>query len=70
MKRSLVPVIGTEGAVAELHALHECTQSALRKWRRMPDGVPAGHANCRLAEAIGGQRCTVAIATSFPSKQA
>ena len=39
--------------LAELTTLQERMQSALRKWRRMRDGVPDGHAICRLIEAIG-----------------
>jgi len=38
--------------LAELIALQERMQSALRKWRRMPDGVPDGKAICRLIEAV------------------
>jgi len=40
--------------LAELIALQERMQSALRKWQRMPDGVPDGHSICRLIEAVGG----------------
>ena len=39
--------------LAELTALQERMQSALRKWRRMRDGVPDGQAICRLIEAVG-----------------
>ncbi len=39
--------------LAELNTLQERMQSALRKWQRMRDGVPDGHAICRLIEAIG-----------------
>ena len=39
--------------LAELATLQERMQSALRKWRRMPDGVPDGRAICRLIEAVG-----------------
>ena len=38
--------------LAELITLQERMQSALRKWRRMPDGVPDGKAICRLIEAV------------------
>jgi len=38
--------------LAELTTLQERMQSALRKWRRMRDGVPDGRAICRLIEAI------------------
>ena len=38
--------------LAELIALQERMQSALRKWRRMRDGVPDGQAICRLIEAV------------------
>ena len=38
--------------LAELIALQERMQSALRKWRTMPDGVPDGQAICRLIEAV------------------
>jgi DNA-binding transcriptional MerR regulator len=38
--------------LAELTALQERMQSALRKWRRMRDGVPNGEAICRLIEAV------------------
>ena len=39
--------------LAELNTLQERMQSALCKWQRMRDGVPDGHAICRLIEAIG-----------------
>jgi MerR family transcriptional regulator, Zn(II)-responsive regulator of zntA len=39
--------------LAELITLQQRMQSALRKWRRMPDGVPDGHAICRLIEVAG-----------------
>ena len=39
--------------LAELTVLQERMQSALRKWRRMRDGVPDGRAICRLIEAVG-----------------
>jgi MerR family transcriptional regulator, Zn(II)-responsive regulator of zntA len=39
--------------LAELTALQERMQIALRKWRRMPNGVPDGRAICRLIEAVG-----------------
>ncbi len=39
--------------LAEVTALQERMESALRKWRRMPDGVPDGRAICRLIEAVG-----------------
>lgn len=39
--------------LAELTTLQERMQGALRKWRRMPDGVPDGRAICRLIEAVG-----------------
>ena len=39
--------------LAELSALQERMQSALKKWRRMPDGVPDGVAICHLIEAVG-----------------
>ena len=39
--------------LAELTVLQERMQSALRKWRRMRDGVPDGQAICRLIEAVG-----------------
>jgi DNA-binding transcriptional MerR regulator len=38
--------------LAELTALQERMESALRKWRRMRDGVPDGRAICRLIEAV------------------
>jgi len=38
--------------LAEVTALQERMQSALRKWRRMVDGVPDGHSICRLIEAV------------------
>jgi DNA-binding transcriptional MerR regulator len=38
--------------LAELTTLQQRMQSALRKWRRMRDGVPDGRAICRLIEAI------------------
>ena len=38
--------------LAELTALQERMESALRKWRRMPDGVPDGLAICRLIDAV------------------
>jgi len=39
-------------ALAELAELQERMQSAVRKWRRMADGVPDGRAICRLIEAV------------------
>jgi MerR family Zn(II)-responsive transcriptional regulator of zntA len=39
--------------LAELAALQARMQSALRKWRRMPDGIPDGRAICVLIEAVG-----------------
>lgn len=39
--------------LSEVTALQERMESALRKWRRMPDGVPDGQAICRLIEAVG-----------------
>ena len=38
--------------LAELMALQARMQSALRKWRRMPDGAPDGQAICQLIEAV------------------
>jgi len=38
--------------LAELVTLQERMQSALRKWRKMPDGVPDGKAICQLIEAV------------------
>ena len=38
--------------LAELISLQERMQSALRRWRGMPDGVPDGPAICRLIEAV------------------
>jgi DNA-binding transcriptional MerR regulator len=38
--------------LAELTALQERMQNALRRWRRMRDGVPNGEAICRLIEAV------------------
>ena len=38
--------------LAEVTALQERMQSALRKWRTMPDGIPDGQAICHLIEAV------------------
>jgi DNA-binding transcriptional MerR regulator len=38
--------------LAEVTELQERMQSALRKWRRMADGVPDGRSICRLIEAV------------------
>lgn len=46
-------VVDNARNLAEITALQERMQSALRKWRRMADGVPDGRAICRLIEAIG-----------------
>jgi DNA-binding transcriptional MerR regulator len=46
-------VVDNARNLAELTALQERMQFALRKWRRMVDGVPDGRAICRLIEAIG-----------------
>ena len=38
--------------LAELIALQARMQKALRKWRKMPDGIPDGRAIRRLIEAV------------------
>ena len=45
-------VVDNARGLAELAALQKRMQSALRKWRGMPDGVPDGQAICRLIEAV------------------
>ena len=47
-------IADNESDLAELLALQARMQRALRKWRKMPDGVPDGRAICRLIEAVSG----------------
>jgi len=47
-------IADTARDLAELTALQERMKGALRKWRRMADGVPDGRAICHLIEAVGG----------------
>jgi MerR family Zn(II)-responsive transcriptional regulator of zntA len=39
--------------LAELIVLQNRMKSALAQWANMPDGIPDGHAICKLIEAVG-----------------
>lgn len=39
--------------LAELDGTCRLMSTALRRWRRMPDGVPYGEEICRLIESVG-----------------
>ncbi len=39
--------------LAELIALQNRMKSALAQWENLPDGIPDGHAICKLIEAVG-----------------
>lgn len=54
MVRSIIQVrIGEIGSqLNELIALHERMKRALKLWKKMPDGVPDGHAICHLIESV------------------
>ena len=54
MVRDIIQLrIGEIGSqLDELIALHERMKRALKQWKKMPDGVPDGHAICYLIESV------------------